>query len=106
MIADCVTKELVLNGTQSEQEQKKIIQWPHARMEEDNGLFLYSPLSLDVEQVRCTLKDVLGLGGQDPYKETTVTLSDRPGMEYFGSHKDCYLPLPVCLMWGKGSAGP
>ena len=63
VLDDCVVKEIVLNGTQSEQEQLEIISWHHKRMAEDNETFLYSPLSLDVKQVRCTLKDVLWLGG-------------------------------------------
>ena len=39
MIADCVIKELVLNGTQLEQEQKEIVQWHHARMERTTECF-------------------------------------------------------------------
>ena len=31
-----------------------------------------------------------------------MTLSDRPGEEYFGSHKDFYLQLLVHVMWGNG----
>ena len=45
MIADWVTKELVFNGTQLEQEQQEIIRWHHARMEEDSRMFPYCPLS-------------------------------------------------------------
>ena len=71
-------------------------------MEEDSGLFPYSPLSLDVEQVRYMLKDVLRLGGQETYKKDTVTLSDRPSEEYFSTHKDRYVQHPVRVMWGNG----
>ena len=101
MIADCVTKELVLYRTQSKQEQQEIIRWHHTRMEEDIGTFPYSPLSLGVAQVRCTL-GVLQLGGQEPYKKTTVMLSNRPGKKFFVSHKDHYMQLPVRVMWGSG----
>ena len=59
VLDDCIVKEIVLNGTQSEQEQLEIISWQRERMAEDNKIFPYSPLSLDVEQVLCTLKDVL-----------------------------------------------
>ena len=78
MLTKCVVKEIVLNGNQWEQEQLDIISWHHERMAEDNEVFPYTPLSLDVEQVRCTLKDVLRLGGQQSYPRTSVTLSDRP----------------------------
>ena len=57
-------------------------------MEEDNYTFPYSPLSLDVEHVCCTLKDVLRLGGQQSYKKSTVILSDHPRDKYFRTHKD------------------
>ena len=68
---------------------------------EDNRMFPYCQPSLDVEQVRCTLKDVLQLERQEPYKKTTVTLSNRPRKEYFGSHKDPNMQLPVRVMWGN-----
>ena len=64
----CQTRELILNGDQLEEEQLDIIAWHHERMVEDNVTMPNSPLSFDVEQVRCTLRDVLGLGGQEPYK--------------------------------------
>ena len=98
MLKKCTVKEIVLNGDQSEQEQLDIIAWHHERMTEDNNVFPYTPLSLDVEQVCCTLKDVLWLGGQQSYKRALVTLSDRPGDEHFGAHKDRYVQLPVCVM--------
>ena len=40
-------------------------------------------------------------GGQQSYKKPAVTLSDHPGDEYFGKHKDCYVQLLVCVMWGN-----
>ena len=66
MLEKCVVKEITLNGDQSEQEQLAIIAWYHKRMVEDNEIFPYTPLSLGVEQTRCTLKDVLRMGGQLP----------------------------------------
>ena len=96
MLDTCVVKEIILNSDQPEQEQKDIIAWHHKRMAEDNDVFPYTPLSLDIEQVRCTLKDVLQLVGQQSYKKTSVTLSDRPGDEHFGAHMDCYSPFASC----------
>ena len=84
-----------------EQEQLEIISWHRKRMAEDNETFLYSPLSLGVEQVPCTMKDVLRLGGQQSYKKSAVTLSDQPGNKYCGNHKDRYVQPPVRLMWGN-----
>ena len=55
-----------------------------------------------MEQVHCTLKDVLPLGGQQPYPKSAVTLSDHPGDEKFGAHKDRYVQLPVRDMMGNG----
>ena len=86
MLDTCTVKEINLNGDQLEQEQQDIIAWHHEEMAEDNDIFPYSPLSLDVEHVRCTLKDVLRLGGQQSYKKSSVTLSDRPGSHV---HKKC-----------------
>ena len=83
VLNNCVVKEIILNSNQSEKEQQDIIAWHHEKMVEDNDVFPYSPLSLDVEQVCCTLKDVLQLGGQQSYKKSAVTLSDRPRDEHF-----------------------
>ena len=102
VLDNCIVKEIILNGDQSEQEQRDIIAWHHEKMAEDNDVLPYSSLSLDVEQVRCTLKDVLRLGGQQSYKKSSVTLSDRPGDEHFGTHKDPYNHLSVRVMWGNG----
>ena len=45
---------------------------------------------------------MLRLGGQQSYPKSSVTLSDYPGDEKFGAHKDRYVQLPVCVMMGKG----
>ena len=55
-------REILLNGNQPEEEQRDIIQGYHDRMAEDYEAMLNSPFSLDVEQVKCTLKDVFLLG--------------------------------------------
>ena len=61
-----------------------------------------SPFSLNVEQVRCTLKDVLRLAEQVPYDRSSVVLSDSPGTEYYGVHKDWYVQLSIRVMIGNG----
>ena len=94
-------KEIILNGDQLEREQLEIIAWHHERMAEANKVFPYTPLNLDVEQGRCTLKDVLRLGGHQAYKKTSVTLSDCPGDEHYGAPKDRYVQLLVRVMWGN-----
>ena len=76
MLRHCKTEEIILNGNQTEKEQKKIISWYHYRMGEVNATMSNSPLSLDVEQVRCTLQDVLRLAEQVPYHRNSVVLSD------------------------------
>ena len=63
---------------------------------------LNSPLSLDVEQVRYTLKDVLRLAVQQPYDKSTETLSDSPGKDYYGNHRDRFVQLLVRVMVGNG----
>ena len=88
MLNHCKTEEIILNGNQTEKEQKKIISWYHDRMAEDNATMPNSPLSLDVEQVRCTLKIVLRLADQIPYEKNSVVLSDSPGSNNFGVHQD------------------
>ena len=98
MLNQCEVQEIMLKGTQSEEEQLKIIQWHQDRMKEDNDAFPCNPLSFDVEQVRCTLKDVLRLGGQVKYNHEDVVLSDAPGSEYYRTHKDWYVQLPVRCM--------
>ena len=76
MLKKCEVKEITLNSNQSEQEQLAIIAWYHERIAEDNEVFLYTPLSLNLEQTGCTLKDVLWLGGQLPYPKSVVTTSN------------------------------
>ena len=43
---------------------------------------------------------MLRQGGQVKYNHEDVVLSDAPGSVYYGSHKDQYVQLPVCCMWG------
>ena len=71
-------------------------------MVEDNEAMPNSPLSLEVEQVRCTLRDVLCSAGQQPYKKSMVTLSNSQGKEYYGMHRDRFLQLPARVMIGNG----
>ena len=94
IVDHCETKEILLNGDQTEKKQRAIISWYYDRMAEDNMAMPNSPLSLDVEQVRCTLKDVLRLAEQVPYDRSSVVFSDSPGKEYFRAHKDRYVRLP------------
>ena len=42
MLDHCVTKEILLNGDQTEKEQRAIISWYHDRMAEDNTAMLNS----------------------------------------------------------------
>ena len=102
MLDHCMTKDIMLNGDQMEKEQRVIISWYHDGMAEDNTAMPNSPLSLDVEQVCCTLKDVLCLAEQVPYDRSLVILSDSNGKEFFGAHKDRYVQLPICVMIGNG----
>ena len=60
-----------------------------------------SPLSFNVEEVRCTLQDVFQLAGKQPHKGSTVQLSINLGLEQFGRHKDRYVQLPCRTMWGR-----
>ena len=54
----CETRELVLNGKQLEEEQRGIIARHHKQLAEDQAIMPGSPLSFNVEEVRCTLQDV------------------------------------------------
>ena len=101
MLRHCKTKEILLNGNQREKEQRDIISWYQDRMAENNAAMPNSPLSLDVEQVRFTLKDVLRLAEQVPYDRSSVVLSNSPGTEYYGAHKDRYVQLPIRVMIGN-----
>ena len=51
VLDNCTVHEIVLNADQSEEEQKEIIAWHHARMAEDQISFPNSPLSLDVLEI-------------------------------------------------------
>ena len=82
MLRHCRTEEILLNGNQMEKEQRKIISWYHHKMAEDNATMPNSPH--DVEQVRCTLKDVLRLAEQVPYDRSSVVLSDSPVQSTMG----------------------
>ena len=74
MLKKCEMKEITLNGDQSEQEQLAIIAWYHERMAEDNEVFPHTPLSLAVEQIRCTRNNVLRMSGQLPCPGSVVKL--------------------------------
>ena len=102
LLDHCDTKEILLNRDQMEKEQRAIISWYQDRMAEDNMAMPNSPLSLDVKQVRCTLKDGLRLAKQVPYDRSSVILSESPGKEFFGGHKDRFVQLPIRVMIGKG----
>ena len=99
MVRACAMREIILN--QTEEEQRKIVVWHHKRMAEDQATMPGSPLSLDVEEVRCMLQDVLELAGL-PHRDDSVRLSINPGLEHFGQHKDHYVQFPCRTMWGNG----
>ena len=82
MLKECMTCEILLNRNPLEEEQLNIIQWYHHRMAEDHKAISNTPLSLDLKQGKCTL---LRLGGQEPYKESTITLSTTWGRSTSGS---------------------
>ena len=78
MVRACNTREIILNGDQTEEEQRKIMAWHHKRIAEDQATMPGSPVSLDVEEVRCTLQDVLELAGHLPDRDDSVRLSNNP----------------------------
>ena len=102
MVRACETKEIILNGDQTEDEQRKIVEWHQKRMAEYQAAMPGAPLSLDVEEVRCTLQDVLELAGHLPHRDDSFKLSINPGLERFGQHKDRYVQFPCRTMWGNG----
>ena len=61
-----------------------------------------APLSLNVEQVQCTLMDVFDLAGQRAHEGEYVHLHTKPGHEYHGRHSDRNVQFPCRLMWGNG----
>ena len=102
MLDRCVIREIILNGDQSEEEQKEIVSWYHDQMARDQKEMPGSPLSLDVEQVTCTLRDVLYLGGQLPHEGCEVELSSTPRVEHYGGQRDRHVQLPCRVMAGNG----
>ena len=78
-----------------------MIEWHHDRMAEDRISFPNAPLSLDVEQVQCTLLDVLQLAGVEHHEGSTVKLNMRLGDMFYGKHKDQFVELLVHYMWGN-----
>ena len=84
MLRRCEVKEIILNGGQSEEDQKDIINWHYRQLEKDQEQMPGSPLSLDVEQVSCTLMDVLEICGQKRHKGDYVRCTpslDRTTMD-------------------------
>ena len=67
MMRMCTTSEIILNGDQTEAEQRDIIAWHYKQLAENQATMPGSPLSLDVKEVRCTLQDVLELAGHHPH---------------------------------------
>ena len=61
-----------------------------------------APLSLDVEQVPCTLMDVFEICGQRRHKGDYVKLHTKPGPDYHGRHADRHVQFPCRVMWGNG----
>ena len=102
MLKMCDVKELVLNGEQSDEEQKKIIAWHYRQLAKDQAEMPGAPLSLDVEQVPCTLMDVYDIAGQRAHKGDYVRLHTRPGPERHGRHADRNVQFPCRVMWGNG----
>ena len=82
MLQICDVKELVLNGEQTDEEQKEIISWHYRQLEKDQADMPGAPLSLNVEQVPCTLMDVYDIAGQRAHEGEYVRLHTRPGREY------------------------
>ena len=67
MVRTCRVEEIILNGEQTEEEQRRIVAWHHKQLALDQAEMPGAPLSLDVEEVHCTLMDVLHLSGQRPH---------------------------------------
>ena len=86
-------RELILNGEQSDEEQKEIIAWHYRQLAKDQEEMPGAPLSLDVEQVPCTLMDVYDIAGQRAHKGDSVRLHTKPGPEYHGRHADRHVQL-------------
>ena len=93
MLERCQVRELILS--QTDEEQKAMMEWHHKRKAEDRISFPNKPLSLNVEKVQCTLLDVFRLAGVQPHKGSIVQLSLRLGNMFYGRHKDRFVQLPV-----------
>ena len=102
MLRRCEVRELILNGEQSDEEQKNIIAWHYKQLAKDQEQMPGAPLSLDVEQVPCTLMDVFEICGQRPHKGDFVKLHTKPGPDHHGRHADRHVQFPCRLMWGNG----
>ena len=102
MLETCRVEEIVLNGDQSEEDQHKIIAWHYDQLRRDQAEMPGSPLSLDVEQVVCSLMDVLDLAGKRDHRGDHVKLHPRPGPDYYFSRPDKSYQFPCRIMWGNG----
>ena len=102
MLRVCEVREIILNGNHSEDEQREIIDWHHQQLARDQEDMPGAPLSLDVEEIHCTLMDDLHLTGQRPHQGDRVRLHDKPGREYHGQHLDRHIQFPCRLMCGNG----
>ena len=102
MLRTCDVKELVLNGEQTDVEQKEIIDWHYRQLAKDQAEMPGAPLSLDVEQVPCTLMDVFDIAGRRAHKGEYVRLHTRPGREHHRRHADRNVQFPCRVMWGNG----
>ena len=67
MLGVCEVKEIILNRDQSEDKQREIIDWHHQQLAKDQVDMPGAPLSLNVEEIHCTLMDVLNLTGLRPH---------------------------------------
>ena len=95
MLRTCDVKEIILNGDQSEEEQQRIVAWHHQLLALDQAQVPGAPLSLDVEEVHCTLMDVLHLSGRRPHQGERVYLHDKPGRTAQGPARAVPLQVDV-----------
>ena len=102
MLDTCTVQEIILNGNQSKEEQRDIVRGHYNELRRDQAEMPGSPLSLDVEQVVCTLMDVLDLTGQRDHRSHRVKFHSRPGSEYHNHSPDSNFAFPCRLMWGNG----
>ena len=102
MLRTCEVREIILNGDQTEDEQREIIDWHHQQLARDQVDMPGAPLSLDVEEIHCTLMDVFDLMGQRPHQGDHVRLHKEPGRDHHGRHADRNVQFPCRLMWGNG----